>query len=986
MLNNQPHLDGVLDTSTPKKRGFHPKRFLKNAQQRLHTSPYLYLLFCFLVPVAVMYIIYIVKGIYPFYDGTPLVLDLNAQYVYFFEALRNAVYGEGSLLYSFSRSLGGEFMGMYAYYMASPLTYIVALFPQDRIQEAVLTILLLKTGLCGLSFGYYLHRRSKNPRKLVILSFSVLYALSAYAVVQQSNTMWIDALIWLPIFTFALEELITNRKYKLYVISLVSILVSNYYIGYMVCIFAVLYFFYHYFSKSQEEINPRKERLHFVRAGARFGAFSILSAAISAFMLFAAYYSLGFGKSEFSKPNWSIKANFDILDFLTKFLPGSYDTFEPSGLPFVYCGLLVLFMVPVYFLAKKISTREKVASAILLSVFFVSFIVKPIDLIWHGFSTPNWLNGRYSFLFCFVLLVLAYKGFNNLKKVGDKAILAIGAFIVLFIAVAEKFELVSFINSKEQLLTFGCIWFSVAFTVALAVILCVWIKAKTEHTLISVSAVLAALISIEVLCNGIVCVMQIHEDVRYTSYSNYQDFMTNIRPAVEAVKEYDKGFYRMEKLHHRKYNDNAALGIRGLSNSTSTLNSSAIQLVNYMGYTGRAHLTQYNGGTPISDSLLGIKYVIDHASSEKLTNVYDEVDEIENELYTVYRNPYALSLAYGVDKDISKLEIKYYDTFFDRLNGMVTAMLADEEVIRIFKPISDMKTQCIDCEEVLLGYSTKYSTPADREGTVTFSYVADYTGNYYFYSPVSSATETYIQINYGTSVKYLGNDSNHIVYAGYFEQGDTIDVTITLPEDCQMNFRTGIDFLWHLDGELYEECFERLLANPQLDIDESSTDDHITGSISTSNEDQMILTTIPFDEGWKVFVDGRQVEIYETLDALMAFDIEESGDHTVELKYSPDIYKTGIALSISATVVFIVLCAAEFVLKRTFFKDLLRKDISQEWILEDLKNDMVADISEIDENLKGNGDTAAELEASDSQTDLPEIDEDNSSKTDTDNS
>ena len=128
-------------------------------------------------------------------------------------------------------------------------------------------------------------------------------------------------------------------------------------------------------------------------------------------MLFAAYYSLGFGKSDFSSPNWSPKANFEIIDMLVKFLPGSYDTFEPSGIPFLYCGTLTLIMLPIYFVSKKITPREKIASLAMIAFFIFSFIFNPLDLVWHGFSAPNWLNGRYSFMFCFFLLLLAYTAF-----------------------------------------------------------------------------------------------------------------------------------------------------------------------------------------------------------------------------------------------------------------------------------------------------------------------------------------------------------------------------------------------------------------------------------------------------------------------------------------------------------------------------------------------------------------------------------------------
>ena len=209
-------------------------------------SPYLYLSLCFILPVVVMYLIYLAMQIHPFGDGSVLVLDLNGQYVYFFEALRNFVHGDASLLYSFSRALGGEFMGIYAYYIASPLSYIVALFPQERILEALLCLFLLKTGGCGLTFGYYLHKTSKKLNRISIICFSMLYALSAYCIVQQHNTMWIDCVMWLPLITLGLESLIKYKKFKMFTFFLALSVFSNFYIGYMVCIYVAVYFFYYY--------------------------------------------------------------------------------------------------------------------------------------------------------------------------------------------------------------------------------------------------------------------------------------------------------------------------------------------------------------------------------------------------------------------------------------------------------------------------------------------------------------------------------------------------------------------------------------------------------------------------------------------------------------------------------------------------------------------------------------------------------------------
>ena len=958
--SNENNIEGAIVKESdkaikkPRKIGFHPKRFLKNLQTKLQESSYLYLLFCFLVPVILMYGIYVVKGIYPFYNGSPLVLDLNAQYVSFFEALRDFALGERSILYSFSRSLGGEFMGMVAYYMASPFTYITVLFPKDRIQEAVLLIMLLKCGLSGASFGFYLHKKSKNPQKLTIFTFALMYALSAYAIVQQHNTMWIDALIWLPLFAYGLENLVYRKKYKLYVISLSVIMICNYYIGFMVCIFAVLYFFYCYFSKSSAEINPYKEKLHFVRAGARFAIFSLISAAISAFMLVAAFYSLQFGKTEFSSPSWAMTTNFDIVDFLTKFLPGSYDTVEPSGLPFVYCGVLTLLLLPIYFLAKNITVREKIASLALISVLIISLILKPLDLIWHGFSMPNWLNSRYSFLLCFVLLMMAYKAFGNIKATSEKFILGTAAFIILFAAVAEKFEMESFITSDSKLLTFGCIWFSIAFAVMLAVILCVKLNVNHKKHSRAISGVLAAVICLELFCNGIVCFLHLHKDVSFTTYTSYNNHLAELRPVVNAVKEYDTSFYRMEKVRHRTKNDNMALGIYGITNSTSTLNQKAIDFIGNLGYTGRSHNTMYNGGTAVGDSLLGIKYVIDYEYSTKLDNLYKHVECIEDEKYKVYENPNALSIAYGVNDDINNFDLADYDSYFNRYNGLVTAMLGSENTVDLFNYVSHVTITSASCEETKKITYNKYTTEDDR-GIVSLEYTAPESGYYYFYAKASGSEELKIDYNGRGGVSYLGKDSNHIVIGGYHEAYEEITIDIIIPEESEFTLQTSHNFLWYFTLEDYNEVFSQLKSNPQFEISESSTEDNLIGMISTKEENQVILTTIPYDKGWKVFVDGESVETYETLDTLMAFNIENDGEHLLELKYAPTEYTVGIIISICGIVAFIFICVVDFVLKKTLLKNKLHVYEKDYFVLYDFDSDDEPNIIEaLESNLDSN--------------------------------
>lgn len=911
--------------------------YLKYIQNRISSAPSSYLFYAFIIPVALTYLIYLSMGIHPFGNGSVLVLDLNGQYVYFYESLRRAIYGDASFLYTFSRALGGEYVGMYAYYLASPLSYIVALFPASRILEALLTIILIKTGLCGLTFGFYLHKNSAHPNKITVIAFSSMYALCAFAVVHQNNLMWIDAIFWLPLITYSIEQLIKNRRYKLFVISLALAMMSNYYIGYMICIYCVVYFFYYYIAHVEEIRNPHGERLHGIKSFVRFGLFALLSAAIAAIILLSAYYSLTFGKNEFSDPSWALKAKFGFLDFFTKFLPGTYDTVRPQGLPFVYCGLLTLFMVPVYFMTRKISSREKIASLALLCFFVLCFVASPLDLIWHGFQNPNWLNHRYSFMFCFVLLVLGYKGFGNLRRFNEKFILAIAAFIILFVAICQKLEFETYVVSDKKLETFGTVWLTVIVTVILFAVLCLLIRTKDYRRREGITAILAAVICVELFCNSLALVIQFDDDVSYSGYSGYNDFVGGLRPVVEELKEYDSSFYRMEKLMHRKYNDNMALGIRGLSNSTSTLNSSQIKFLNNMGYTSRSHLSKYQGGTPVNDSLLGIKYLIDKKDSEALSHYYEKV--FTNGEYDVYENSYALSIAYGVSEYVTEFDFDSYKTYFEKQNALVGALCGYDETPDIYKPITEYDEDYSGCtRNASYSQATYTSTSEGVSGTVTFTFVATEAAEYYFYTPSNNPKECTIAVNGKNLGKYLGSDTRHIFSLGWYEVGEEVEVKITLGDDG-LNIVNNCNYIWYIDRENYEECMADLADNPQLIVNEEYTEDNLTGTMETASESTMIMTTITYDEGWHVYVDGEKVEIYQTLGALIAFDVEGGGEHNIELKYMPTVYKLGITLTITGIAIFVVICCIDFVLKKTLFKDKLKKDINTPWVLEDFDED-----------------------------------------------
>ena len=109
----------------------------------------------------------------------------------------------------------------------------------------------------------------------------------------------------------------------------------------------------------------------------------------------------------------------------------------------------------------------------------------------------------------------------------------------------------------------------------------------------------------------------------------------------------------------------------------------------------------------------------------------------------------------------------------------------------------------------------------------------------------------------------------------------------------------------------FEDAFTEL-SKSSLVTSERSTDDHIFGTLTTHENGQTIMTTIPYDAGWKVYVDGKQVETYKIVgDALMAFDIENAGEHEIEFRYMPDIYVITGIISAASVAIFVALIVFE---------------------------------------------------------------------------
>lgn len=121
-------------------------------------------LLAFCLPVLICVLICISNGVYPFGDACILHIDMYHQYEPFFTEFMTKLKQGESLLYSFRIGLGSDFVSLFAYYLASPLNWLLFFVPKNHVIEFMTLLIIVKIGLSGLSAYTYLTSRNENRR------------------------------------------------------------------------------------------------------------------------------------------------------------------------------------------------------------------------------------------------------------------------------------------------------------------------------------------------------------------------------------------------------------------------------------------------------------------------------------------------------------------------------------------------------------------------------------------------------------------------------------------------------------------------------------------------------------------------------------------------------------------------------------------------------------------------------------------------------
>ena len=815
------------------------------------------LLAAFFVPVLVLVVIFAQRGIFPFGEECFLRTDMYHQYAPFFSEFQYKLTHGGSLLYSWDIGMGVNFSALYAYYLASPMNWLVALCPRQFLIEFMTVLIVIKTGLSGLFFTWYL-RKHTGTREFGSCFFGIFYALSGYMAAYSWNIMWLDCILLFPVILFGLERLVKEKKGMVYCIALGLSILSNYYISIMICIFMVIY------AAVLVILYPPKKGKEFAATAGRFTLYSLLAGGLAAVVLLPEIYALqatASGNFDFPK---TVSSYFSIFDMIARHIGNVQTEIGLDHWPNIYCGVAVLMLLLLYLGNKNIKIKEKAVYFSLLLFFYASFSVNVLNFIWHGFHYPNSLPCRQSFIYIALVLVMCYKAYLELKNTPWKHIVMAFWGAAAFVILAEKL-----VDNEEQF------HFAVFYAAILFLALytgCIYLYHSRKWCRDGVLLAVLGLVFCESAVN--MAVTSIPTTSRTAYVKDNEDTMLladSIRSSV---------FYRIEKGESRTKNDGAWMNFPSASLFSSVASAAMSDFFKSVGCESSTNAYSVKGSTPFIDALFATRYGI-YPDQQPADGLKEQIGRQGSMWF--YENKYTLPVGFVMPQDME-----------------TNWVLDSGNPANVQNDLSSV-----------LGVSNLL-VPAEgvSEGK-KLTFTADASGDYYVYVTNKKVEEVSAEIG-ERSLSFDNVDRGYFLELGYLPKGQ--EVIFQSKTDGNPAMQAEI---WRFDPEAMEEIYQCLSKSP-LELS-SWTDTGLAGSINTP-EGGTMFTSIPYDKGWKIWVDGTAVSGRPVFDAFLGVDLEP-GEHKIRLSYEPQGLKTGAVITgVSAAAVAALAVCGWMKNKKKFLK------------------------------------------------------------------
>lgn len=485
-------------------------------------------------------------GIYPFGSESFLTEDLKYQYIDFFTWYKQVLAGQTSIFYSLAQGLGSNTWGLYSYYLASPFNLLLVFFPEGQLTMGIFIVCALKLGCISAAMAFFVRRRFDVGYGAAFI-LALCFAGSTWVLTNVRNPLWLDAVILLPLLSWAAYCFIRKGSWKLFVLLITIDVICCWYMAYMTLLFLALYLIFElYLLHVESSVDAR----FIAKRVVCFVGVLVLALALSAWTFLPTVMAMSGGSSSGSM--FLVRFTCWPLSLIQGLLPGMWVS---GSSPQLYCGLISLALAAVFFIG-KVPRRVKLAAACMLLVLLASVCVGPLQYVWCGFRNPNGFYSRVALFFTFFLIWVAAYGWQVLTA-----------------------------SARVQALS----------------------PAVRKGVL----CIVAVAVFCELAVSGHLAWNQLYTGYSQDQHDSYVEESAQQLDELQAydssIYRFEKTYTRVTQAAQ---NEGLAQGFSQLSSYSSAQNYAAIDFLNRMGYSGVGQFwCAYTDSSLLGDSLLGVKYV-----------------------------------------------------------------------------------------------------------------------------------------------------------------------------------------------------------------------------------------------------------------------------------------------------------------------------------------------------------------------------------------
>lgn len=856
-----------------------------------------------------------VNGIYPFGNNSVLISDLSCEYLPFLTELWDKIHSGGSIIYSWKTGLGGNFTGNFLYYLSSPFNLLIMLFPRAQIQNAISLFILIRQGLSSAFMTYFFCRRKNGEPGVFALACGIPYAFCGWFSAFYYSIIWLDVFMLMPLLLLGVERIIDENRCILFATVLCVMLFSSFYMAYIAGVSSVIYWFWYYLSeysfkeyggtgKNRKKIPFFKSRFFF--AGHCFAVTSFLCICIMSAVLLPLFFQMSKNYPNSDIPSKAVLTGHTALR-MSKYLSGSVGIRDllVADEPNVYTGLSAFLLFPLYFFAEK-NSKKKLLSFFVCAFIVLSFCFKFLDYFWHGFRYPNGFAFRESFFLSFMLLICAFETLKNIKNLPKFSwIFPAGVFCAFAVGAA-----ISISKDADQALISGTdILVSTAISAVLYVLLFTVYRRNDKRLVFS----FCLLIVFAELFDGAYSFAR-NTDAVKTEYSEYVSIYNSMSELTSLTEE---GFYRSELPVTWTIDDGAYFNYNGVRQSSSMTRYETYNFLGLMGMdTNYSNFTEYYPQTPVLNSILGVKYFyelkdwVEYSSSSLASCRSLGINPVaSDENFNMYKSDCGLPLGFESGSALAewcpemKDAVKNQNEFYKLLSD------TEKDILCVCPgTIYDFPVQGALVEQTG-DYHFDFSVP-EVEGQefvplLTMEITAQADGAVYLYADMSSKIYPYVYIVY----EKPDGSTGETVTSGFTYMSSVFDAKAGEKIKAYIITRAGAAgsvsaCAFQIDDRAFENAFKKTDRGFQWNITDFS-DTHISGTAEVEKNRSFMQTTIPFDEGWKILVDGTEYppeNIIKTGGCLIGIFLDK-GNHTVTFEYSLKGFVPGIIISLAGITV-----------------------------------------------------------------------------------